>query len=143
MFRTYQPPPLGVRPCSLRSSVDSVATGSGERALEGGAVGGPAVRGEHVLDGKLEQRAQTLAALLDAGLAQPVLRDLEAAAPLDERVAGDDRVPRLDPQHEVVLHHPGERLDADRQPVAGREELPSGDRLALLGGGYEHGGAGL
>ena len=48
-------------------------------ALERGSVGGRAVRGEHELDGKVEQRSQALDDLLARSrLPQPLLRDLEA-----------------------------------------------------------------
>src|SRR5512132_4733309 len=59
--------------------------GRGQRALEGGPVGRPAVRRKHVLDRQCEERAQPLGDLLarDAG-AEPPLVDLEALAEVDE-----------------------------------------------------------
>ena len=67
---------------------------SRERALQRGAVGGRTVRREHELDRKLEQVAQPLEDLL-RGLARPAVgpveREDEALAPIDQRVAGDER----------------------------------------------------
>ena len=36
----------------------------------------------------------------------------------------DERPAALDPQHEVVRQPPWERLGSDRDPVAGREDVP-------------------
>ncbi len=58
---------------------------SGERALEGGSVGGHPVRGEHVLDRQLEQRAHHLGDLLARlAFAEPADIDVEALAEVDE-----------------------------------------------------------
>src|SRR3989442_15974004 len=73
-----------VRECPLSG------LGGGQRALEGGPVGRPAVRRKHVLDRQLEQRAQPLGDLLARHpRAEPPLLDLEAPAELDERVPRD------------------------------------------------------
>ena len=81
---------------------------------------------EHELDRQLEQRAaqrfEDLLARL--ALAQPVDRELEAVAAVDERVADDERPVALDPEHEVVVQHAREYLEPHRQPVAGREHVP-------------------
>ena len=59
--------------------------GSGERALEGGSVGGHPVRGKHVLDRQLEQRAHHLGDLLARlAFAEPPDIDVEALAEVDE-----------------------------------------------------------
>jgi hypothetical protein len=50
---------------------------------------------------------------------------------------GDERTAALDPEHEVVRLLPRERVDANRQSIAGREQLPPLDRIALLGLRYE------
>jgi hypothetical protein len=67
---------------SARAIEQSRASGtaeSGERALEGGAVGRPAMRWEHELDRQLEQRAQPLGDLLARhARAEPPLVDLIA-----------------------------------------------------------------
>ena len=98
--------------------------GGQESALEGGSVAGRPVRREHELDRQLEQWAQRLEDLLGRhALVRPVGRELEAPAAFDERVAGDERLAALDPEQEVVRLHPRERLDPDRQPVAGPEHL--------------------
>src|SRR5215216_6745570 len=79
------------------------AATSGERALDGGPVGGPAVRREHMLDRQREQWAQAHSDLLAGhALAEPVDRDLEALADVFKRVARDDRGLALDPEHHVV-----------------------------------------
>jgi hypothetical protein len=54
------------RKASPATSEDTVPPrgASGERALEGGPIGRPTVRGEHMLDRALEQRAQRLGDLL-------------------------------------------------------------------------------
>src|SRR5688572_20471212 len=93
---------------------------SGEGALEGGAVGRPAMGREDVLDRQLEQRTQPGGNLLARySGAEPALVDLEPAAEVDQRVAGDHRTLALDPVHGVVRLVPGEDVDAERQPVAG------------------------
>ena len=67
-----------------------------------------------MLDRQREQRAQPLGDLLTRhALGQPVGRDLETMAAVDERVAGDDCMAVPEPEHDVVRHHSGERLDAD------------------------------
>src|SRR5205807_6536938 len=50
--------------------------------------------------------------------------DLETAAEVDERVAGEDRPALLDPEHEVVVLPSGKRLDPDRKPVTRRVQVP-------------------
>src|SRR5438046_1695317 len=71
-----------VRECPLSG------LGGGQRALEGGPVGRPAVRRKHVLDRQCEERAQPLGDLLARhARAEPPLVDLEAPAEVDEGVA--------------------------------------------------------
>ena len=53
---------------------------------------------------------------------QHLLRDLEPR-PSGKRVPGDNRTHALDPEDEVVVRPPGERLDADRKPVTRCEEV--------------------
>src|SRR5438128_8190222 len=104
-----------VRECPLSG------LGGGQRALEGGPVGRPAVRREYVLHRQCEQRAQALGDLLARhARAEPPLVDLETPAEVDERVAGDHRTLALDPEHGVVRLMPGEHVGTERQPVTGR-----------------------
>src|SRR5262245_12299442 len=92
-----------------------------ERALEGGAVGRPAVRGEYVLDRALEQWSQLAENLLGGPLRrEPVSRELESLAQLDQCVAGHDRPSALDPEHDLVLPAPRKHLDATGQTIARR-----------------------
>ena len=71
--------------------------------LEGGSVGGRPVRRKHELNRQREQRAKHRHHLLGRhALGQPVDRNLESAAAVDERVADGERPAALDPEHEVV-----------------------------------------
>ena len=70
-----------------RILAESGTAESGERALERGWAGRPAVRREHLLDRQGEERAQPLGDLLARhARAEPPLVDLEAPAEVDERV---------------------------------------------------------
>ena len=74
-----------------------------------------------MLDRPLEQRAQALDDLLARhARAEPSGIDLHPVAPVDERVAGDDRAMALDPEDAVVVLLPGEDLDPGGQPIACR-----------------------
>jgi hypothetical protein len=78
-----------------------------------------------MLDRQPEERAQAFGDLIAGhALAEPLERDLEAPAEVDEGVAGDDRSAVFDPEHEVVLLVSRERLDSDGQPIAGRDPVP-------------------
>jgi hypothetical protein len=82
------------------------------------------VRGEHELDRQLEQWPQSFGDLLAGNAVLQHLRwDLEAATEVDQRIAGDDRAPTLDPKYEVVVRPAGKRLDPDRKPVARRVQV--------------------
>src|SRR5207237_10527228 len=77
------------------------------------------------------QRPQPFGDLLARhALPQPLNRDLEPATEVDERVAGDDRAPTLDPEHEVVVLPSGKRVDPERKPIARRVQM----RLAAVPG---------
>src|SRR6266511_969536 len=78
-----------------------------------------------MLDRPLEQRAQSLNDLLPRhALGQPALQELDAVAAVDQRVADGDSAMALDPEQDVVRRlSPGERLDSEGQPIAGREQL--------------------
>ena len=66
----------------------SSGLGGGQRALESGLVGRPAVRRKHVLDRQLEERPQPRRDLLPRhSRGEPPLVDLEALAEVYERVA--------------------------------------------------------
>jgi hypothetical protein len=73
------------------------------------------VRREDDLDGLLEQREQSLYDLLARhAVGQPLNRDLEARAAVDERVARDDGSAAGDPEHGVErLLPPRKGLDPD------------------------------
>ena len=61
---------------------------SGERALEG-SVGWPAVRRQHELDLQLEQWAKPRGDLVSChAVSEPLSRDLETSAEVDQRIAG-------------------------------------------------------
>src|SRR4029450_4315195 len=97
---------------------------SGERALERGSVGRPAVRREHDLDRSLEQRTQPGDDLFARhALTEPIGRDLETPAGGGERVADDDRTAILEPEHDVVVLSSSEDLDSGRQTIAGGEQV--------------------
>src|SRR5919201_3538039 len=109
---------MGLALCAGRRAESA----SGERALEGGAVGRRPVGREHDLDREFEQRAQALEDLLARlALGDPAVEERQARAVIDERVPDNDRSAALDPEHVVERRlAPGARLDADRQPMAGR-----------------------
>jgi len=96
---------------------------SGEDALERGAIRRLAVRGQHELDRKIEQRAEPVDDV--------VVRDVRATAELDvqplpevgEGVSGDDCVDRREPEDEVVVLTSGVGGDAER-PRPGTVEVP-------------------
>src|SRR4029450_10829050 len=80
------------------------------------------MRREHTLHPQLQERAQTVGDLLarDAATEPPSI-DRDAAAEVGQSVAYDHRSPALDPKHDVVVRPARERLDAERQRVAGQE----------------------
>ncbi len=69
----------------------------------GGPCVGRPVRWKHELDRQVKQRAQRLDGLpARRALWQPVGREFETAAEVDEGFADDERLAALDPEHEVV-----------------------------------------
>src|SRR4029453_5553418 len=101
----------------------------GQGGIEGGPVDRPAMRREYTLDRQLQERAQTVGDLLarDAATEPPSI-DRDAAAEVGQSVAYDHRSPALDPKHDVVVRPARERLDAERQRVAGQELAARGRR---------------
>jgi hypothetical protein len=57
---------------------------------------------------------------------QPLGLNRDAFTEIRERVSGDDRPPAFDPEHEIVVLSPGERLDSEGQPVVGRVPMRFG-----------------
>src|SRR5829696_10125592 len=98
-----------------------IESGGRQGALEGGSIGRPAVRRQHVLDRQLEQRTQPRGNLPARHTgAEPPLVDLESVAEVDEGVARNHHALALDPEYGVVRLVPLEDIGAERQPIAGR-----------------------
>src|SRR2546423_564327 len=109
------------RPRRDRDRLGAAAlTTFGERAFECSTVCRRSMCGEHELDRQLEERPETIGDLLArTALALPLVWvEREAVTEVGERVARDDRVPTLDPEHQVVVRPAGERLDPDGKPVS-------------------------
>jgi len=94
-----------------RASLAPRGAASAERALEVVLAERPAVRGEHVLDRKTEQRPETGDDLL-ARQYEPARFDVKPLAEIGKRVARDDRAMALDPEDHVVPLLSRVRLDA-------------------------------
>src|SRR5262245_26593274 len=95
---------------------------SGEHALERRAVRRLAVRGQHELDRQIEQRTEPLDDVVARHVRPTAELDVEPVTEVGERVAGDDRVGRRQPEDEVVVLTAGVRMDAER-PRPGAVEL--------------------
>src|SRR5947207_15818836 len=95
---------------------------SGEGALERSAIRRLAVRGQHELHRKLEQRAQPSGDVVVGHVLATAELNAEPIAEVGERVAGDDRSDGREPEDEVVVLAARVRVDAER-PWSGTVEV--------------------
>ena len=96
---------------------------SGEHALERRAVRRLAVRGHHELNWQVEQRTEPPDDLVARHVLSTTELDVQSIAEVGERVAGDDRVDRRQPEDEIVVLAPRVCADAKR-PRTGTMEVP-------------------
>ena len=79
---------------------------SGEHALERGAVRRLTVRGQHELDRQVEQRTEALDDILARHVLAIADPDVQSVAEAGERIAGDDRTGRREPEDESLSSRP-------------------------------------
>src|SRR5580704_1839209 len=87
---------------------------SGKHALERGAIRRLAVRGQHKLDRQVEQQTEPSDDIVARYVLATAELDVQSVAEVGERVAGDDRVHRRQPEDEIVVLAARVRVDAER-----------------------------
>src|ERR671936_162509 len=87
---------------------------SGERALERRAFGRLAVRGQHELDRQVEQRTEPFDDVVARHVLATAELNVKSVTEVGERVAGEDRVDRRQPEDEIVVLATYVRVDAER-----------------------------
>src|SRR6266511_1202612 len=95
---------------------------SGKHALEGCAIRWLAVRWSHELDRQVEQRTEPSDHIVARHVLATAQLDVQSVAEVGERVAGDDRVDRRQPEEKVVVFTARVRVDAER-PRSGTVEV--------------------
>jgi len=94
--------------------LESCRRSSEKNALERCAIRRLAVRGQYELDRQVEQRAEALDEIVARHVLAIADPDVQSVAEVGERVAGDDRVDRRQPEDEVVVLAARVRGDAER-----------------------------
>src|SRR5581483_1518510 len=94
-----------------------------EQALQGRTIRWLAVGGQHELDREIEQGAEPPGDVVTRHVLATAQLDVQPVAEVGERVTGDDRPDRGQPEDEVVVLAAREGLDAEG-PVSGAMEVP-------------------
>ena len=82
--------------------------------LERRAIGRLAVRGQHELDRQVEQRTEPSDDIVARHVLATAELDVQSFAEVGERVAGDKRADRREPENEIVVLAARVRVDAER-----------------------------
>src|ERR1700727_2385557 len=88
--------------------------GSGQRPLERSEISRVAVRGQHELDGEIEQLTQALDDIVARQVRATAQLNVQPVAEVSGRVAGDDRVDRRQPVDQIVVLAPRVGVDPER-----------------------------
>src|SRR5215468_2903870 len=99
---------------STRRILVNLRRPSGQHALERRAILRLAVRGQHELDREVEQWTEPLDDIVARHVCAAPELDVQSVAEVGQRIAGDDRVDRGQPEYEIVVLPAGVCVDAER-----------------------------